>query len=342
MKLRCLWFVALLVVLSILANFVRLPIWAQNSTSPTDPQIAMANLLPDWAYIEPGDTGGRGPATGGPDADKLRHVPGSDKEYASSSIGLFNAPDWFPDSHPPMPEVVVHGRKPNVWACAYCHLPNGMARPENESIAGLPEAYIEQQIADYKSGLRKSSDPKLLSVEHMTAIAKAVSDEDIKASAMYYASLSPFEAMHVIETDTVPKTQPVGFMLQKAESGTEPIGERIIELPEDRDRTVLQDPRSGFIVYVPTGSIKNGEAIVNTGGDGKTIPCAACHGANLRGLGNVPSIAGRSPSQMVRQIIDFQTGARNGQGSQLMKPVVKNLNIDDIVNVVSYLTSLKP
>lgn len=335
------WFASLLMVASI-ELLGALPIQAQNSTSSTGSQAAKVDPLPDWAYVEPPARGGRGPATPRPDPERQVHVPGSNQTYTASSVNLFSSVDWFPDSHPPMPEVVAHGRKPTVWACGFCHLPNGMARPENESIAGLPVAYIEQQVADFKNGLRKSSDPKMLSVEHMTNVANAVSDEDVKAAAIYYSSLSPTQAMRVIETDTVPKTQPVGFMLQKAEDGTEPIGERIIELSEDRDLTELQDPRSGFVVYVPTGSIKKGEAIVTTGGNGKTLPCTACHGPALHGVGNVPSIAGRSPSQMVRQIIDFQTGSRNGQGAQMMMPVVKNLNIEDIVNVASYLTSLKP
>ena len=95
-------------------------------------------------------------------------------------------------------------------------------------------------------------------------------------------------------------------------AGIEPIGQRIIETPEDAERTeVLRDPRGGFIAYVPVGSIKKGEALVATGG-GKTTRCAVCHGADLRGLGPVPGIAGRSPSYTVRQLYDMQQGTRNG------------------------------
>ena len=97
-------------------------------------------------------------------------------------------------------------------------------------------------------------------------------------------------------------------MFLKLEGGeTEPIGKRIIEMPEDTERTeMLRDPRSGFIAYVPAGSIKKGEALVTTGG-GKTTACAVCHGADLKGLGPVPGIAGRSPSYTVRQLYDMQT-----------------------------------
>ena len=40
--------------------------------------------------------------------------------------------------------------------------------------------------------------------------------------------------------------------------------------------------------------------------------CATCHGQGLKGLGNVPPLAGRSPTYTVRQLYDFQSGARAG------------------------------
>ena len=96
-------------------------------------------------------------------------------------------------------------------------------------------------------------------------------------------------------------------------SETEPIGNRIIETPENEEATeVLRDTRSGFIAYVPPGSVKRGEALVTTGGGGKTTQCGVCHGADLSGLGPVPGIAGRSPSYMVRQLYDMQQGVRKG------------------------------
>ena len=67
-----------------------------------------------------------------------------------------------------------------------------------------------------------------------------------------------------------------------------------------------------------------------------------CHGPALKGLGTIPSIAGRSPSQMARQLIDIQTGARNGANAQLMKLVVNKLNQEDIVALTAYLASLNP
>ena len=51
---------------------------------------------------------------------------------------FFNVADWFPGDHPPMPDVVVHGRAPDVRGCAMCHMPNGLGRPENAPDCGTP------------------------------------------------------------------------------------------------------------------------------------------------------------------------------------------------------------
>ena len=81
---------------------------------------------------------------------------------------------------------------------------------------------------------------------------------------------------------------------------------------------------------------------MRNGGGGKTIECGACHGADLKGLGPVPGIAGRSPSYLVRQMYDMQSGARHGEWTELMKPVVARLGDDDLVNIAAYVSSLMP
>jgi cytochrome c553 len=272
-------------------------------------------------------------------------VPNSTQGFTATYIAdLFTVPDWFPDSHPALPDIVSHGnRQAGVQACGYCHLPNGQGRPENESVAGLPAGYILQELSDFKNDLRKSSEPRMGSVALMVRIAKGVNDDDARAAAGYFSSIKLKPWIRVVETDTVPVTRPNGGMLNVVENGgKEPIGERVIEVPEDLELTELRDSMSGFVAYVPTGSLARGKDLVMTGGNGKTIRCTICHGPDLKGLGNVPSIAGRSPSQMTRQIIDIQTGSRNGPYAQLMKEPVRQLNNDDIVAIVSYLASLQP
>ncbi len=67
------------------------------------------------------------------------------------------------------------------------------------------------------------------------------------------------------------------------DGGTEPIGRRIVQIPEDPFRTNIRDPRSGFIAYAPPGSVRRGEGLVKTGDGGKTVPCGMCHGDALLG-----------------------------------------------------------
>src|SRR5262249_43434408 len=105
---------------------------------------------------------------------------------------------------------------------------------------------------------------------------------------------------------------------------------------------VSRDARSRFIAYVPVGSIQRGQALATTGGGGKTVVCSSCHGPDLKGLGPMPGIAGRSPSYFVRQLYDLKSGARAGPASVQMKPTVEKLTVDDMTSLAAYVASLTP
>jgi cytochrome c553 len=174
----------------------------------------------------------------------------------------------------------------------------------------LSAEYIVQQVADFKNGTRRSSEPASLPINLMTAVAKAATEAEVKAAAEYFAALPPRPWIRVIESASVPKTHVAGWMLVASEPiELEPIGQRIIEMPEDLERTELRDAASGFIAYVPPGSIEKGRALVATGGAGTTIACALCHGPDLKGSIS-PSPAARPA--IVRQLYDIQHGVRQG------------------------------
>jgi cytochrome c553 len=298
---------------------------------------------PYWAYaVNPPPDASTGAAK--PAGVTRQHAPNSKATFTLAQIGdLYGVPDWHPAGHPAMPEVVARGRKPDVYACGYCHLPNGQGRPENSSLAGLSVDYMVQQMADFKSGQRKSSVPADLPVAIMVAKETQANEKEIQAAALYFSGLKPKPWIRVVETSSVPKTHVAGWMLVVSEPVTmEPIGHRIIETPENLERTELRDDTSGFIAYVPVGSVKRGKALVTTGGAGKTMACASCHGPDLKGVGNVPSIAGRSPSYIVRQLWDIQSGVRNGAATQLMKQPVAKLTLDDMIAIAAYAASLHP
>ena len=294
---------------------------------------------PDWAY--PMNPPGFKAA---PDDGTLRRVPGSSATYTlSQARNLFAAPDWHPQDHPAMPEVVSNGRKPGVQACGVCHRAEGTGGPENSSLAGLPADYIAQQMRDYKSGARKTSVPNRIPAKLMMSLSQHVTDGDVDEAAKYFSSLKFKPIIKVREAETVQKTQVSAWYLVPATTGeTEPMGERIIELAENLEQFISRDSRVTFIAYVPVGSIEKGRALASTGGGGKTIACAGCHGPDLKGLESVPGIAGRPPTYAFRQLYEFKHGTRAGPGSALMKPSVEKLTIDDMISLAAYAASLPP
>ncbi len=291
-----------------------------------------------WAYPTNAPTPPAPPNTD----PTLHHVPNSTVGLtAKQTTDGFNPPDWHPEDHPKMPDIVGHGRAPDIRACGYCHLPNGQGKPENASLAGLPAAYIEQQVTDYRTGARKSAEPAMGPPANMLKLAQVTNEAEVRIAAEYFSKLKYKPWIKVVETNTVPKTNVFTGMLVPVKGTSEPLGQRIIEVPDDFERTELRDSQSPFTAYVPVGAIKKGEALV-TKASAKTIQCAICHGEGLKGLGNVPFLAGRSPSYVVRQLWDLKSGARHGGWSPLMKGVVEKLTNEDMVNSAAYTASLKP
>ena len=207
---------------------------------------------PPWAYtVNAPPAPGAKPA---PPDPAPQQVPGSAASLTvAQTRDAFNPPDWHPESHPPMPPAVAHGRPKEVRACGFCHLVNGQGRPENASLAGLPAAYIVQQMADFKGGDRKSAEPRMGPPNAMIQDAKAATDDEVRSAAAYFSSFAFRKWIRVVESADVPKTRIAGSMHVPAGDGTEPLGQRIIELPEDLRRTELRDASSGFVAYVPPG-----------------------------------------------------------------------------------------
>ena len=179
--------------------------------------------------------------------------------------------------------------------------------------------------------------------EAMNDMARNLTDEDARQAAEWFAALKPKVWQSVVETDRVPKTfVNIHLMRMPLPGGDEPIGNRIIEMPQDISRAESRDPHSGFIAYVPKGSLAKGKEFVTTGGGGKTIQCTICHGPSLNGLGEVPAIAGHSPMYLFRQLYYFKDGSRHGSMGALMKGVVAKMTQDDMLAVAAYVGSLQP
>ncbi len=304
------------------------PATAQTTASPF--------AVPQWAFPA---APARNPP---PDSVTRRRLPLSHRAFTQrEALNAYDIVDWFPATHPEMPVPVRHGRRPEPRACGYCHLPDGAGRPENATIAGLQADYIARQVTAFRDSTRLVANPKSRT-NSMHAVAKGATDAEVAEAAAYFSSLRLTRRNHVVETAHVPHTRVEGNLYVYDGQGTEPIDGRLIEVPATFERHELHDPRVIYTTYVPRGAIARGRRLAANGPAGSTTACATCHGPLLLGVPPAPPIAGRSPSYLLRQLINFRSGARHNDGSALMQPVVSELSIDDMVALAAYVGSLAP
>ena len=333
--------VAAFAAASIQAQRQPLPLWAYAYDTQPNPGDKATPQAPPTRNLRPNEDP--------QEQTKPRTVPGSNATYSLVDVrDGHEVIDWFPGDHPPMSPLIKNGPASLMAvrgrACGSCHLPNGKGRPENAPPAGQPVGYTIQTLHDFAAGLRQSADPRKANTPTMSALAKAMSEEEIKQAAEYYAAMQWTPWIRVVEADKIPEAhlEQGGMYIIKGKEPVEPLGNRIVEAPEDDyQANTVRNPRSGFVAYVPVGSLEKGKQLVLNGG-GKTMACGTCHGPTLQGLVNIPGIASRSPSYMMRQMWDMKVGARRGPMSYLMKPVVAKLTQDDMLNIVAYLASIKP
>jgi cytochrome c553 len=332
--------IALMIGLAASAQTPAAPPPAPAAAAPT----AAVPEWPEWLFPIHPPALKKPPATP-PKLDdvELLTIPASTEKFTAARIGdIHNAPDWFPAEHGPMPDIVAKGKKPKAIACAFCHTPTGQGRPENSALAGLSENYIRQQLKDFRSGARKPTGPATFAPsQNMAAVSKVLTDAEIDESAKYYAAQKLARRVWVIESLRIPRAEPEAW-LYKEVGGTEDLGDRMLEVTAEIDRHEKRDPKLQYTAYVPPGSVNRGKRLVTTGDGGKTQACAACHGANLKGAGDVPPIAGRSPSYQLRQLLEFKRGDRATEGAKQMAPVVEKLEMGDMIDVVAYLGTLYP
>lgn len=303
--------------------------------------VAASFPPPPWAY---GD-GERGK----PQADdgQPKRLAGSTRSYPLAQIHDSFAPaDWYPNDHPLMPETpVAKGRKPDLRACSWCHLPNGLGHPQSGNLAGLSVDYMTRQLDDFRSGARHSSVGNSI----MANISRAMTPQEKEAAVTYFSRLRQRPWVKVVEADMAPKTVLVegGLRIKREPQELEPLGERIVEIPLDAERSRLYDSHAGFIAYAPTGSIARGKAFVAM--PDKAVTCTECHGKDLRGAAHapdstlpVPALRGRSPTYLIRQLYDFHSGARLGPGAELMRPIAVQMTLRQMTDVAAYLSSLAP
>ncbi len=323
---------------------------AQGTPAAAKPP-APAIDIPEWLYpIDPKSPRpfkAGAPKAAPQDAPKLDDqepltVPDSTVSLTRAAINDgFSAPDWRPNAHGPMPDVVAKGRKPDARACAFCHSPTGQGRPENASLAGLPAAYIKQQMRDFRSGARPPVGPDTyLPSRNMHAASKGLTDQQIDEAAQYFSQQKLLRRVWVVEGLRMPRVEPAAWIYKELD-GMEDLEVRLLEATLDLERHERRDDRLEYNAYVPPGAISAGKLLVTRGG-GKTPLCAVCHLQNLRGTDQIPPINGRSPTYVLRQLLAFRNGTRANAQAEQMKPVVENLTLEDMIAISAYLGSLYP
>ncbi len=319
-------------------------VFAAPSSAVRGRATADSVIVPSWLYPS---TPAAAPGTPPVVFDSVTpiHLPRVRVAFAESQLhSLYFAPDWDPSTHPAMPGIVAHGRAPAVFACAYCHMPDGSGRPENVSLAGLPAGYIIQQVADMKSHARSTAwqGGAWVPYDNMRKVAEAASDSEVAVAAQYFAQLKPRQRTRIIEASLIPHVKPAtGLYTISTGSGTEMLGNRLIEAPMDVERHERRDPYVGYVAYVPLGSIARGKALTMKPMNDAKQACGSCHGPALRGMGVIPPLAGSAPGYVVRQLLAFKSGARNTPASAPMQVVAKNLSLDDMIAVAAYAATLK-
>jgi cytochrome c553 len=219
-------------------------------------------------------------------------------------------------------------------------------------LAGLPEAYIKEQLHDYRGGMRKHSGPaEYLPGVAMLKIARAMTEDEIDASAKYFAQQKLRRRVYVLESLRIPRAERAAWIYEEV-GGTEDLDGRLLEVTNELVRHERRDDRLEYMAYVPPGSINRGKRLVTTGKsidsqsaqeiNGKTVVCSTCHAPKLIGTDKIPPLAGRSPTYLLRQMLAFRNGMRASEAAKQMTPVVEKLTLSEMIDVVAFLGTLYP
>jgi hypothetical protein len=155
---------------STVVDFAQQPLWAYGFPTPPAPGEKAEPQRPPSRALRPNEDEG--------EQTKPRSLPGSAGSFSLVDIrDGSNVIDWYPEDHPKMTDIIRLGPsklETGRRGCGFCHLPNGLGRPENAPVAGLPPAYFVQQMKDFRNGLRRSSDPRKPNTNTMIDLARAM------------------------------------------------------------------------------------------------------------------------------------------------------------------------
>jgi cytochrome c553 len=219
----------------------------------------------------------------------------------------------------------------NVW-CSACHGPGGKGghglNPLFPILAGQSAEYLETQLKSFR----------------------ALSQDDVAVSRESYVQ------RWLKNITGIRKGEPSidGYVLWLFDTK----GERYDDAPRNEERAWdfmkgvardLDDPTikalAEYFAKVPgvpgraaEGDVARGKALFEQGDAAKgLLPCASCHGADARGNGPIPRLAGQYADYVFDQVKFIKSGTRS---VEQMAPLVQGLTDDDIKAVSAYVQTL--
>ena len=300
------------------------------------PTIAIAqNAGPDWAY--PANPPGGPPR----DASKILKVPGSDKTYNEVSANdAFGPADWFPNEHAPMPTVVATGKKPDVRACSLCHLTTGDGHPESANVSGLSAPYIQRALREFADGRRKNNRSPV-----MATIAKGMTPDEMREAAEYFAARKPAAGyMKVVEQAEVPKSYVGEGAMRFVSAGNEkePIGSRIIVVPQDEEGAKSRNPHSGFSLMCRPAASPRVRRWPRPAAAARPCLAPSATAKASRAWARCPRSQAAIRRTSRASSWTSRAATRTGAWAVLMQQVVAKLDQDDIIALAAYAASRQP
>jgi cytochrome c553 len=176
----------------------------------------------------------------------------------------------------------------------------------------------------------------------MQRVADHATDAEVAIAAAYFAGLRAVQRTRVVESAVIPRVLPaLGLFRRDSAAGAEPLGQRLIEVAPDFERHERRDPFLVYTAYAPPGSIARGRVLSRTPVASGALTCVGCHGPTLRGIGDIPPLAGRGPTYLLRQLVAFKTGDRNTSSGAAMRVIAAAMTLDDMIAAAAYAASLR-
>ena len=168
-----------------------------------------------------------------------------------------------------MPDVVAHGHKPDfqrMWLTATCRMASA-ARKTRASPGSFPLSHREHQVADFRSGNRRSSEPRMGPPANMVEIVKAAPDPDVATAAGIFSSshFQPWIASWKRPLCRKPRGRKHA-RCQRERRTASPSATRSSNNAGGSQPHRASRRRFRIRRDVPPGSVKKGEELVTTGG----------------------------------------------------------------------------